>query len=235
MLSSRLYRLKQTITHARPEVYAERALLVTAACTENQGKPPVALRAAAMEHIFEKGAVRIRDDELIVGSKTSTPMGSPLYPEFNCEWIKRELDTIRDRFETAFYVSDETGQALKDKVIPFWDNQTVYDRILENVRPECLEAVDEGIFFHYYQNPSIGHLTVNYEKVLRKGFKGIRDDITQALSNPDPLAPEQKEFLTALQQVVDAVVIFAQRHAALAQKLSETQKDAGRKKELEAI
>ena len=36
----------------------------------------------------------LNPDELIVGCKTPTASGSPLYPEFNVDWVKKEIDTL---------------------------------------------------------------------------------------------------------------------------------------------
>lgn len=235
MLTPRLERLKQKILNARPEVYSERALLVTQAYRETEEQPPKIKRARAMERIFTEGSVFIKDDELIVGCKTPTPMGSPLYPEFNCEWIRNEIDTLPDRFETSFYVSEETKKIIKEEVIPFWENKTVYDRIVENVPVESLRAVDEGLFFHYYLNRSIGHITVNYEKILKLGFKKIRKQIDQKINSKTGCDPEKASYYMSLLQVIDAVIVFARRHADLANELAAKSKDQIRKDELHAI
>jgi len=232
MLTPRLQRLKEKILNARPEVHAQRALLVTQAYRESEDQPPAIKRAHAMQKIFCEGSVLIKNDELIVGSKTPTPLGSPLYPEFNCEWIKNEIDTLPNRLETSFIVSEETKKIIKEEVIPFWDKKTVYDRILENVPQNTLQAVDEGLFFHYYLNRSIGHITVNYEKVLKYGFKGIRRQITQLTDGETISDPEKLSYYKALIQVVDAVITFARRHAERAEELADKTIDRNRKNEL---
>ena len=232
MLTPRLQRLKEKILNARPEVHAQRALLVTQAYRESEDQPPAIKRAHAMQKIFCEGSVLIKNDELIVGSKTPTPLGSPLYPEFNCEWIKNEIDTLPNRLETSFIVSEETKKIIKEEVIPFWDKKTVYDRILENVPQNTLQAVDEGLFFHYYLNRSIGHITVNYEKVLKYGFKGIRRQITRLTDGETISDPEKLSYYKALIQVVDAVITFARRHAERAEELADKTIDRNRKNEL---
>lgn len=65
MLTPRLDRLKSQIVNAKPEVYAERALLVTQAYRENENKRPEIQKARAMEKIFRQATVLIKDDELI--------------------------------------------------------------------------------------------------------------------------------------------------------------------------
>ena len=234
-LSPRLNRLKEAVVNSRPEVYAERALLVTEAYREREDSPPAAKRALTMGKIFREGSVLIKDDELIVGSKTPTALGSPLYPEFNCKWIKDEIDTIAERFETAFRISEKTRKLLKQEVIPYWSGKTVYDGIVANVPPESLEAVDEGLFFHYFLNRSIGHINVDYQKVLEIGFNGIRQQIEAArvtISDDGDRSQEKRHYYEALLEVVDAVVVFANRHAELAEKMAADCNEPVRRDEL---
>src|SRR3989339_677420 len=155
MISTRLTNLKNKLVDTQPRVYAERALLVTKAYQETEGCEPCVRRAHAMEKILLNCSVIIRENELVVGAKTPTPMGSPLYPEFNSQWIEKEIDTLAQRKETSFLIDEENKKLVKEKVLPYWPGRTVYDRILENVPHESLEAVDEGLFFHYYLNRSI--------------------------------------------------------------------------------
>jgi pyruvate formate-lyase/glycerol dehydratase family glycyl radical enzyme len=234
MLTPRLERLKRRLLEARPEVHAERALLVTEAYRETENESPENRRARAMEKIFSESTIWIRDDELIVGSKTPTPMGSPLYPEFNCDWIQAEIDLLSQRHETAFDVSEGARKELKNSVFPYWPGRTVCDRIVENVPRDSLKAVDEGLFFHYYLNRSIGHITVNYEKVLRQGYRGIRREIEQKLGMPD-LGQKEKAYCQSLIKVVDAIIVFANRYADEAERLILTSVDPTRKQELKRI
>ena len=124
MLTPRLERLKNQIVNAKPQVYAERALLVTQAYGETENEPPEIQKARAMEKIFRQSTVLIKDDELIVGCKTPTALGSPLYPEFNVDWTKKEIDTgtVTDAiaaidhfvFGKGAFSADEIVQAMKD-------------------------------------------------------------------------------------------------------------------------
>ena len=174
LTSERVARLRERLIKVRPEVFTERALLVTEAY-QNAEKDPVALcRAKALDRILRKGSIRIKPDELIVGCKAPLAKGSPVYPEFNVKWLEDELDTLAGREETSFDVAEETKTALKEQVIPYWKGRTVYDHISENAPKKALAAGDEGLLFHYYIDRSIGHISVNYEKVLKLGLSGIK-------------------------------------------------------------
>jgi pyruvate formate-lyase/glycerol dehydratase family glycyl radical enzyme len=232
MLTPRLERLKKQIVDARPEVYAERALLVTQAYRENKNERPEIQKARAMEKIFRQSTVLIKDDELIVGCKTPTALGSPLYPEFNVDWIKNEIDTLSERFETAFDISEENKKLVKEKVIPFWEGRTIYDRILPNAPAEAMQAADEGVLFHYYLNRSIGHFNPNYETILKEGFDGLRYRVETALQGTPPEDAEKQSYYKALLIVIDAVVAFAHRYADKADKMAQACMNPERKSEL---
>jgi formate C-acetyltransferase len=191
-----------------------------------------------MERILTESTVLIRKGELIVGAKTPTPLGSPLYPEFNCAWIQSELETLASRAETAFHVSAGTLNELKTHVIPYWPGRTVLDRIVENVPSSSLKAVEEGLFFHYYLNRSIGHITVNYEKVITKGLAYIREEIRnarEALSGSSENRAEKEAFYDALSRVLEAIIALAHRYAREADRMAEACQDPERKKELAQI
>lgn len=227
MLSTRLTDLKNQLVESKPRVYAERALLVTQAYQETEGCEPCVQRAHAMEKILLNCSVIIRENERVVGAKTPTPMGSPLYPEFDSKWIEREIDTLALRKETAFWVDEENKKVVKEQVVPYWAGRTVNDRIMENVPPESLEAVDEGVFFHYYLNRSIGHITVDYDRILNQGLTGIQARVEAALEEkPDNI------YLKSLLKVISAIAGFAQRYADKAEKLAQSCPDETRRSEL---
>ena len=238
MLSPRIQSLRENFLAARPEIFAERAVLVTESYKETEGLPIEIRRAKALEKILSEGTIKIRDGQLIVGCKTPKIMGSPLYPEIACDWVEEELDTIGQRKEAPFFVSEETKEELRTKVFGYWKGRQVYNRIMELLPQEVVDAADEGMLFNYYLNRSIGHITVEYEKVLKKGLKGIKQEVKQELRNVDYESPgclEKIHLLQAMLIVCDAAVQFAERHAVKSRKLAAQEDDPDRKAELERI
>jgi pyruvate formate-lyase len=237
-VTPRVRRLLDGFHAARPEVFAERAVLVTQAYAETEGQPVALRRAAALERILDRTSVLVRGGELIVGCKTPAVLGSPLYPEIACEWVENELDTIAQRAEAPFAVSESTKDALRADVFGYWKGRQVYDRIVEALPSETLRAVDEGLLFHYYMNRSIGHVTVDYQAVLEKGFLGLRDEVRGELA---ALRYEQRGVLKkihqleAMERCCDAAIRFAERYASEAAELAAMETHPGRRAELAEI
>lgn len=96
-ISERVQRLRAQLLSARPEVFDERGLLITDAYREALNEPAQMRRAKALDRILRKVHIQIKPDELIVGCKVPQPKGSPVYPEFNVQWLEDELDTLARR------------------------------------------------------------------------------------------------------------------------------------------
>lgn len=235
---NRVARLRKNLIETPPEIFAQRALLVTQAYQEAEDDPTEIRRAKAISKILYEGSICIKDDELIVGCKVPLPNGSPIYPEFNVQWLEEELDTLAGREETPFKVAEKAKEILRQKVVPFWKGRTIYDRIIEKAPKKALDAADEGLLFHYYLDRSIGHISVNYEKVLKFGLSGIKEQIASQRATLDKTRTQdtQKEiFYDALQMVADAAIGFSHRYAVLAEKIASTCDDPQRQRELETI
>ena len=232
-ISPRISQLRERLVTSRPEVFAERAILMTRAYRANEDTPMELCRAQALAAMLDSSSICISPGELVVGCKTPIPKGSPVYPEFNVKWLETELDTLANRVETPFDVSDATKSALREEVLPYWQGKTIYDRILEKAPGASLAAADEGLFFHYYIDRSIGHISVNYEKVLKLGIAGLKAEITAGrAANPDS---QKTAFYDGLEILADAVVRFARRYAGLAEEEARKSSDPARCKELERI
>jgi formate C-acetyltransferase len=222
------------LLNTEPEVFAERALIVTEAYTETEGEPFEYRQAKALAKILDEYPVIIRDGELIVGSKAQKPLGSPLYPEVSYEWVEDELDTLSTRKEQPFQVSEEIKKELREKVFPYWCGKTIHTRLLEALPKETMEAHDSGLLFHYYLDRSIGHIVVDYEKVLKKGLSGIKEEIEKELKSTSYHVEEYQKInlLKSMLILIDAATRFSKRYAAEARRLANIEREPFRKEEL---
>ncbi|MGE5361920.1 MAG: pyruvate formate lyase family protein, partial [Bacteroidales bacterium] len=66
---------------AVPELFADRALSVTRGHRETEGQPLAVRRARMLQRVLEDHPIVIQEGELIVGTKTRKPRGSPVFPE----------------------------------------------------------------------------------------------------------------------------------------------------------
>jgi pyruvate formate-lyase/glycerol dehydratase family glycyl radical enzyme len=223
---------------AVPELFADRALAATASYRETEGEPLAVRRAKMLARILRDHPIVIQDDEVIVGTKTRKPRGSPVFPEINCAWVERDLDRLAGRSNTPFFVADETKRAFCEHVFPYWQGRQVADRLMEAVPPELWRADDRGVLYHYFRSRTIGHINAGYEKVLARGFEGIAADARRVLASVTAAGERvasKREFLQSVLLACDAAVVFARRHAAVVRDLAAREPSAARRRELLAM
>ena len=234
-MKPRVERLRERSQAARPSVSAERSLLMTRVYQEHLGKhsAPV-LRALAFQRLCTEKAITIEPDELIVGERGPAPKATPLFPELTCHSLA-DLRILDGRDKTSYAVSPEVLEAYEAEVIPYWRGRSLRDRIVEMLPPEWHEAYEAGVFTEFMEQRAPGH-TVADGKLYAKGMEDFKADIARAIATldleNDPLAAHRLEELRAMQIAADAVVRFAERHAALATALAAHEPDPGRRAEL---
>ena len=236
--SPRIGKLIDDLYAKMPEVEADRAALITESYQKTQGMPVVTRRAQAFCHILAHIPITIRPGELIVGSATRAPRGCQVFPEFSYEWLLGELDTIETRAADPFYVSEETKRILRD-TLPWWQGQTTSELASAYMAPEAKRAIDHNMFTpgNYFYN-GVGHVTVDYGKVLSVGFEGIYEEAKrsrEAVLPGDADYARRAHFLQAVMDSCQAVCGYAQRYSRLAEEEAARCGDPVRKGELVAI
>ena len=237
--SARIDKLIDDLYAKMPEIESARGKLVTESYQATEDMPIVRRRSAAFAHILKNIPIVIRDRELIVGSATIAPRGCQVFPEYSYEWLEAEFDTVETRPADPFYISESTKADLR-AVYPYWKGKTTSDLAKANMAPAAYEAfVTHGIFTpgNYFYN-GIGHVNVQYEKVLKIGYRGIMEEAKAALSKLDVSDPDyvsRSNFLYAVIESCEAVIGYAKRYATLAMDMAKSESDATRKEELEKI
>lgn len=236
--TDRIGRLVDHLFAKMPEIESARAVLLTESYRQTENEPIIIRRAKAFEHILKNIPIIIRGEELIVGSTTIAPRGCQTYPEFSYEWLEAEFDTVETRSADPFYISEKTKQDLRE-VHKYWKGRTTSELATSYMAPEAIRAIDHNIFTpgNYFYN-GVGHVTVQYEKVLAVGYEGIiaqAEEELSACSLGDSDYAERSHFLEAVIISCKAVIAYAERYAELAKKEAEACGDAARKAELLAI
>ena len=236
--SSRITRLVDHLYEKMPVIESARAKLITESYQATEGKPMLTRRAEAFAHILRHIPIIIRDEELIVGSSTIAPRGCQTYPEFSYQWLEDELDTVETRSADPFYIAEETKQELRE-VHKYWKGKTTSELATSYMAPEAIKAIEHNIFTpgNYFYN-GVGHVTVKYEEVLAIGYEGIMAKAQAELDRcqvGDHDYARRSRFLNAVILSCQAVMEYAQRYAALAEKMAAECSDPVRRNELEVI
>ena len=237
--SARIDKLIDDLYAKMPEIESARGVLVTESYKATEELPIIRRRSAAFAHILENLPIVIRNGELIVGSATKAPRGCQVFPEYSYEWLEAEFDTVETRAADPFYISEQTKAELR-AAYPYWKGKTCSDLAKANMAPEAYEAfVTHGIYTpgNYFYN-GIGHVCVDYPKVLKIGYRGIIAEAQAALDKLDVADPEyvqRTNFLSAVIESCEAVILYARRYSALAKEMAKKETDPDRKAELEKI
>ena len=233
--TARIDQLKDDLFRKMPEIESSRAVLLTESYKQTEGLPMVTRRAKAFSHILKNIPIIIRYNELIVGSATLAPRGCQIFPEYSYEWLEGELDTVATRVADPFYISEENKKALRE-VFPYWKGKTTSELASAYMAPETKLSMEHNVFTpgNYYYN-GVGHITVQYDKVLAIGYRGIIEEAKKELSNVnfgDGDCGRKTAFLEAVIESCEAVILYAKRYADLAEKEAAECLEPTRREEL---
>jgi len=237
-MNERIQRLRKESFEAIPRLSIERALIETEFYKEHQGKhsTPV-LRALVFKDLCAKKTIYIGDDELIVGERGPFPKSVSTFPELTCHTTE-DLQILNDRDMTSFKISDTDIERYAEEVVPFWQGRSMRDRVFSQVPEAWAKAYQAGLFTEFMEQRAAGHTTLD-GTIYQKGMLDFKADIARAVGRLDYLkdkeAAQKAEALKAMDIACDAAMVFAERHADLADKMATSEKDAQRKKELETI
>ncbi len=233
--TKRVEKLKEEIFSATPYIEADRAIILTESFKETENEPIIIRKAKSLEKILNEIPIVIRDNELIVGSLTKNPRSCQVFPEFSNQWLVDEFDKFEKRTSDLFKIPEETKSKLKE-VFKYWQGKTVSELATSYMTNETKDAMNTKVFTvaNYHFN-GLGHISVDYPKVLEKGFLGIIKETENAIINADKSNPEyvkKKVFWDSIIISCKAAIKYANRYSELAKKLAGETLDINRKNEL---
>nr|MDO8135363.1 glycyl radical protein [Candidatus Njordarchaeum guaymaensis] len=235
-MNERVAKLREQSLKAVPKLDPERAILLTRfyqSDVADRVSVPVK-RALAFRYLLENKQLCINDGELIVGEKGREPKATPTYPEL-CTHSLKDLEILNSRKKIPFKVSEETRDVYKDTIIPFWKGRSIRERIFESVSEEWKAAYEAGVLTEFQEQRAPGH-TVLGDKIYRKGFLNLKQEIQQAIAKldfyNDSEAFDKKEELKAMDIAADALIAYAERYSKALKELAEKEKNSQRKDEL---
>ena len=237
-MNERIRHLRQKNFDTPTTLSIERALIETAFYKENYGTMPIAiLRARNFYEICKKKTIYIGDEELIVGERGPLPKAVPTFPELTCHSVE-DLHTLNERELQRYTISQEDIDTYEREVIPYWQGKTQRERIFNHVSKEWEEAYHAGVFTEFMEQRAAGHTAMD-GKMYHEGLLDVKARIEKRISELDyiydPEATDKQQELEAMAISCDAAILFAERHAALAEEKAAKEQNPQRKKELEKI
>ena len=237
-MNDRIRRLRQQNFDTQTTLSIERALIETAFYKENYGTMPIAvLRARNFYEICKKKTLYIGGDELIVGERGPLPKAVPTFPELTCHSVE-DLHTLNERELQRYTISQEDIDTYEREVIPYWKGKTQRERIFNHVSKEWEEAYHAGVFTEFMEQRAAGHTAMD-GKMYHEGLLDVKARIEQKIKSLDyiydPEATDKQQELEAMAISCDAAILFAERHASLAEEMAAKETNHQRKKELEKI
>ncbi len=237
-MNARIQRLRKQSVETAPSLSIERALHETAFYKENYGKHSIpVLRALNFLDHCQKKTLYLGADELIVGERGPRPRAVPTFPELTCHSVE-DFHVLNTREQQRYTISEEDIATYAREVIPYWQGKTIRERIFSHVPEEWRAAYEAGLFTEFMEQRAPGHTALDGQ-IYGKGMLDFKCQIAAEMASldflNDPEATDKAEELKAMDISCDAVILFAERHAELAEAMAREEADLRRRAELEKI
>ncbi len=212
----RISRLRDELFETASQWCFERARLVTRAYRETEGYPTVLRRAKALARVFEEMPIFIRPGELLVGQRASVLGGRAVYPEYHLNGLSAET--------------------TPSEVWDYWAGNTLGE-IVRGRHPSRLRRAEREMAAGFVTGTAsgFGHVIIDYEKVLRRGFRDIAREAELLLDAAPEEDAKGRAFLQGVGIVARGIIRWAERYAELAETLAAAETDPARRTELLAI
>lgn len=243
----RVFTILESFQNLRPRIDVERAKYFTESFKETEGQPLILRWAKALKHTAENITVYIDDHQLLVGRAGSQGRYGIIFPELDGDFLGLAIEELPKRVESPFNIDPEDAKIIINDVAPYWKGKTFHEDLAKALPEETLKLTydpENVLNSRFIVNETASFRSSiqwvhDYEKILKRGFKGIKEEAQEKLAKLDPLSPvdnmEKKPFLEAIIITCDAIVLWAKRHAKLAAEMANKESDPKRKKELEDI
>ncbi len=250
--SERIQKARERV-RKEAEICLERIRAELKAYHEYKSEPSIIQRARFLETFLQDKTALIQEDELIVGTVGSKPR-SAFVTTANIGSIAAEMDDPVKDFSIRPYdkvlIHPEERKELREEIIPPVNaaSLSLFEYNLKNVDRDILEHAAPGVsscphipvIGDVSMTREAGHMFLNFDKVLCKGLKGIKEEVKARIAELDePYRQfdrrQRQEFYDSVLITLNAATEYFQRYAALAGDMAGREADPRRKKELERI
>ena len=244
---SRPGRILEKVREGRPVIDVERGLYFTESFRETEGQPLNLRWAKALYHYAESATIYIDDEQLLVGRAGRPGRYGILYPELDGNIYGEAVKKLPERETSPFDIFPEDVRVIEEEIAPYWQGKTFHEGLAKSLTPETRKLTyneDSSLTSRYIVNETASFRSSlqwvhDYEIVLRKGLLGIRREAEERLAALDPDSPldtcEKRPFLESEIITIDALILWANRHADRAEQLAQAETDPVRSAELARI
>lgn len=237
-MNPRIQRLRKLSVETQPSLSIERALQETIFYRENEGMYSIpVLRALNFLDHCSKKTIYVGKDELIVGERGPRPKAVPTFPELTCHSVE-DFQVLNSREQQRYTISDEDIATYAREVIPYWQGRSMRERIFGHVPQVWRDMYEAGLFTEFMEQRAPGHTALD-GKIYRTGMLDFKNQIAAEIERLDFLndkdATDKLEELKAMDISCSAVILFAERHADLAEQMAAQEKNPQRADELRTI
>lgn len=238
-ITKRLQALKDNYLEQVPSITTYRARAITKIAKENPGMPKIVLRAKCFRYCCETAPLVIQDHELIVGAPNGKPRAGAFSPDIAWRWMEDEIDTIGNRPQDPFFISDEDKKIMREELFPFWKGKSVDEYCEDQYREAGVWELSGESFVSdcsYHALNGGGDSNPGYDVILmKKGMLDIQNEAKAHLEELDYENPEDIEKIYFYKSIIDTtegVMIYARRMADYAAELAAKETNPRRKAEL---
>lgn len=226
---------KAFLLSAPQKLDTERLKFLLEAYREFDYEPVVVLRARLFDKVLRNKTIFI-DEVPIVGTVTSQPAGVYPYPEWDSEWIRKDLQQAMLSHLGAVSISDDEKKLMLEAA-DFFKNRSAASKgialykLLDDFDPT--PAIKAGVFWDG-TTATVGAGSVNYQSFINKGLVAIIKETEDRLRTT-PLSAENSsrlDFYRAALICMKALIHLATRYAELAEQMADREADLVRKREL---
>jgi formate C-acetyltransferase len=212
----RVLRLRDDLLSEERRPCFERARILTGSYRETEGEPQVIRRARALHAVLSETPIFIREGELLVGQRTAALRAWAVHPEFNLYRL--------------------TAETTPEEVWDYWHGRTLAD-LVRGTHPERLDRAERELAASFCTgaDSGYGHVVVDYEKAITRGFRAIAEDAKERLAAATGDDREGRHFLEAVIIAAEGIMVWAERYATLADEAAAAEPDATRADELRKI
>jgi|GEM_PF-2163083 len=177
----RVFTILESVQHLKPMIDIERARYFTESFRTTEGQPLILRWAKALKHTAEHITVYIDDHQLLVGRAGCQGRYGILFPELDGDFLDLAIEQLPQRVESPFDIDPADAETVIRDIAPYWKGKAFHEDLAAQLPPDTLKLTydpADTLISRFVVNETASFRTslqwvLDYEKVLKRGFKGL--------------------------------------------------------------